>query len=242
MNDPMKTLKYHTTHPYPCGYLPDKMARSEVVAPEYQIDATTYGRLLKQGYRRSGHFIYRPQCEHCRACLSVRIKVDSFIPSRSQRRSWKRHHCMTTQQHQLHYKKEHFLLYQRYQNARHVDGNLDHDKREQYRNFLLQSHVNSRLISFYDMERLRIISFIDLLPDGLSAVYTFYDPDVAQASYGTYSILWQIQQCRALGLPYLYLGYWIKKHEKMDYKANFQPLEILIGNQWMPFEHVIDDL
>ncbi|SER18596.1 arginine-tRNA-protein transferase [Nitrosomonas sp. Nm51] len=239
----MKTLKYHTTHPYPCGYLSDKMARSEVVASEYRIDSALYGRLLEQGYRRSGHFVYRPQCGQCQACQSVRIKVDAFKPSRSQRRCWKKHHLiMTSRQHQLHFKKEHFLLYQRYQRKRHVDGNTDHDKREQYRNFLLQSNVNSRLITFYDMGRLRIVSFVDMLPEGLSSVYTFYDPDVPQASYGTYSILWQIQQCRALGLPHLYLGYWIKEHNKMNYKTSFQPLEILIDGEWIPFEQIADSL
>ncbi|MCB1947664.1 MAG: arginyltransferase, partial [Nitrosomonas sp.] len=222
--------------------LPDKMARSEVVASEYRIDTNLYGRLLEQGYRRSGHFIYRPQCDRCHACQSVRIKVDAFKPNRSQRRCWNRHHFMTAWQHQLHFKKEHFLLYQRYQRARHMDSNMDYDKREQYRNFLLQSNVNSQLITFHDTKQLRIISFVDILPDGLSSVYTFYDPEVSQASYGTYSILWQIQQCRALGLSYLYLGYWIKEHKKMNYKANFQPLEILTNGQWMPFEQIVRNI
>lgn len=234
----MKTLKYHTTQPYPCGYLSDKMARSEVVAPEYPIDTATYGRLMRNGYRRSGHFVYRPYCEQCRACLSVRIKVEAFTPNRSQRRSWKKHHCLTANQHELYFDETHFALYRRYQAARHAGGSMDQDSREQYQNFLLQSHVSSKLITFYDAAQLCMVSIIDELPDGLSSVYTFYDPDITQASYGTYAILWQIQLCKALGLDYLYLGYWIKAHQKMNYKANFQPLEILIGGRWLPFEQI----
>lgn len=231
----MKTLKYHTTHPYPCGYLPDKMARSEVVAPEYPLDNTTYGELMQKGYRRSGHYVYRPQCEQCSACLSVRVKVDAFTPNRAQRRSWKKHHHLVTREHGLYFDTNHFALYQRYQAARHAGGSMDQDNCEQYRNFLLQSHVDSKLITFHDADQLRIISFIDVLPDGLSSVYTFYDPEIARASFGTYNILWQIQFCRSLGLDYLYLGYWIKEHQKMNYKANFQPLEILIDGQWRSF-------
>ncbi|PTN12071.1 arginyltransferase [Nitrosomonas aestuarii] len=238
----MKTLKYHTTHPYPCGYLPERMARSEVIAPDYPMDTATYGKLMKKGYRRSGHFIYRPQCEQCHACLSVRVKVDAFVPNRSQRRSWKKHQHLNARQQALHFEKEHFMLYQRYQTARHAGGSMDHDSSQQYENFLLQSNVSSKLVAFYEKKQLCMVSFIDELPDGLSSVYTFYDPDIKQASFGTYNILWQIQLCRTLGLNYLYLGYWIKAHNKMSYKTNFQPLEILRGNQWLPFQQIMDKL
>ncbi|MEK6594947.1 MAG: arginyltransferase, partial [Pseudomonadota bacterium] len=105
-----------------------------------------------------------------------------------------------------------------------------------YHNFLLQSHVNSKLIEFHERDELRMVSIIDVLPDGLSSVYTFFDPDVVSASFGTYNILWQIERCRELGLTYLYLGYWIKGNRKMGYKANFQPLEILIDGQWQQLD------
>lgn len=238
MIEEMRTLKYHTTHPYPCGYLSDKMARSEVVAPEYPIDMTTYGRLMKKGYRRSGQFVYRPQCEQCHACVSARVSVETFLPNRSQRRSWKKHHHLVAEQHELYFDETHFTLYQRYQAARHAGGSMDKDSREQYQNFLLQSHVKSKLITFYDATQLCMISIIDVLPDGLSSVYTFYDPDITQASFGTYNILWQIQLCKALGLNYLYLGYWIKEHKKMNYKAHFQPLEILANGRWLSYEQI----
>ena len=236
----MKTLKYHTTHPYPCGYLPDKMARSEVVASENSVDTKMYAALMQHGYRRSGRFVYRPQCEQCHSCLSVRIRVDTFKPNRAQRRCWKKHLHLSASQNRLHFDWKHFELYQRYQAKLHADDAMARDNYGQYQNFLLQSHVNSSLIAFHEREQLRMISIIDQLPDGLSSVYTFYDPDIESASFGTYNILWQIQFCRTLGLKYLYLGYWIKEHHKMNYKTNFQPLEILIDDQWFPFEQVVD--
>ena len=225
-------LKFHTTNPYTCSYLPDKLACSEVVTPDYPVDTQTYAKLIQAGFRRSGHYTYRPNCTHCQACLSVRINVKTFIPKRIQRRAWKQHQHLTINQHPLNYKPEHYALYQRYQAKRHAGGGMDNDCLEQYQNFLLQSHVNSKLIEFHDGEQLRMISIIDVLPDGLSSVYTFYDADIANASFGTYNILWQIEQCRKSGLAYLYLGYWIKENQKMRYKANFQPLEVLINGQW----------
>lgn len=232
-------LKFHTTNPYSCSYLPGKLACSEVVTPEYLIDAQAYGILIQGGFRRSGHYTYRPCCEHCHACLSVRVNVKTFAPKRAQRRAWKQHQHLTARQHPLHYKPAHYALYQRYQTTRHVGGGMDNDCREQYHNFLLQSHVNSKLVEFHEGKELRMVSIIDVLPDGLSAVYTFYDAEVAHASFGTYNILWQIEQCRKLNLPYLYLGYWIKENRKMRYKANFQPLEVLTGGRWQLFDSSI---
>lgn len=226
-------LKFHTTNPYSCSYFPDKLACSEVAAPEYLIDTQAYGELIQAGFRRSGQYTYRPCCDHCQACLSVRINVNTFTPKRTQRRAWKQHHHLVAKQHALHYEPVHFALYQRYQAKRHLGGGMDNDCLEQYHNFLLQSHVNSKLIEFHERDQLRMVSIIDVLPDGLSSVYTFFDPDVTNASFGTYNILWQIEQCRELGLTYLYLGYWIKESRKMSYKINFQPLEVLIDGQWL---------
>ena len=225
-------IKFHTTSTYPCSYLPGELACSEVVAPEYLIDNQTYGNLIQAGFRRSGLYTYRPSCAHCRACLSVRVNVNSFTPNRTQRRTWKQHQHLIAIQLPLHYKPVHYALYQQYQIKRHAGGGMDHDCREQYHSFLLQSHVNSKLIEFHEGDQLRMVSIVDVLPDGLSSVYTFFDTDVANASFGTYNILWQIEQCRKLGLTYLYLGYWIKENRKMCYKANFQPLEVLTNGQW----------
>lgn len=229
-------LKFHTTNPYSCSYLPDKLACSEVAVPEYLIDTQAYGELIQAGFRRSGHYTYRPRCGDCQACLSVRVNVSTFAPKRAQRRAWKQHQHLTATQHALHYKPAHYALYQRYQAKRHLGGGMDNNGHEPYHNFLLQSHVNSKLIEFYERDQLRMVSIIDVLPDGLSSVYTFFDPDVASASFGTYNILWQIERCRELGLTYLYLGYWIKGNRKMSYKANFQPLEILIDGRWQQLD------
>ena len=132
----------------------------------------------------------------------------------------------------LKYSAEHYALYLRYQAARHAGGGMDQDSREQYRHFLLQSNVESRLVEFREDGALRMVSIVDELQDGLSSVYTFFDPDITGASFGTFNILWQIERCRALGLPHLYLGYWIEQSRKMAYKVNFQPIEGLINNRW----------
>ncbi|MBA0014929.1 MAG: putative arginyl-tRNA--protein transferase [Nitrosomonadaceae bacterium] len=231
-NPPPSRLEFYTTASYPCSYLSERVARSEVATPAHLIDMGAYAELVQLGFRRSGSIIYRPNCDHCRACVSVRIIIDEFAPNRNQRRTWKRHHQLTATRHELHYNPHHYELYRRYQEHRHCGGDMDGDSDEQYRHFLLQSNVNSKLVEFHENYQLRMVSIIDELPDGISPVYTFFDPDVEGASFGTHNILWQVQQCRELGLPYLYLGYWIKQSRKMDYKANFQPIQALIDGQW----------
>jgi len=231
---PLSALQFYLTAPYPCSYLADREARSQVATPSFLITPKVYSELVQHGFRRSGTFTYRPRCDNCRECVPVRIALADFTPNRSQRRSWKQHRALDVSLHTLEDRDGYFALYQRYQNTRHRDGGMDNDDQEQYRSFLLQSHVDSMLVEFRENGVLRMVSVIDVLEDGLSSVYTFYDPDVPHSSFGTFNVLWQIELCRKLQLPYLYLGFWIEQSQKMAYKANFQPLHGLLHGTWQP--------
>lgn len=233
---PIEQLRFYLTAPYACSYLPDRMARSQVVAaPPPAMHTALFSALIAAGFRRSGPYVYRPRCDACAACLSVRIDVAAFRPNRSQRRCWRMNADLTWQARPLEFSEAHYALYRRYQAARHAGGGMDGDDREQYRAFLLASPVDSALIEFKQQEETVMVSLIDRLRDGLSAVYAFYAPELARRSLGVLNVLTLVELARTLDLPYVYLGYWIAASRKMAYKANYRPLEVLRDGRWQPF-------
>ena len=229
-------LQLYRTGEYPCNYLPEHTASSQMVAPIDRINDTNYGPLLDLGFRRSGLYVYRPQCAGCHACQSYRVLTEAFTPNRSQRRCLKKWSSLNVRMVDLDFSEEHFDLYRRYIEARHADGAMANDTEEQYQQFFLRSAITTFLVEFRDAhDTLRMVSVIDQTINGLSAMYTFYDPAPEFAGLGTYGILWQIQIAQRFGLKFVYLGYWIAGSEKMQYKQQFQPAEILVNGIWTPF-------
>lgn len=227
--------------PHPCSYLPNQTSTIVFVDPRHTLNETSYGYFVRQGFRRSGDLVYRPYCQACSACVPVRIPVDRFRPNRGQRRIWQRNQDIAVQAVPAGMNAEHFSLYRRYQAGRHRGSSMDDPDPERYLNFLLSKQTDTRFYEFRLKEaaagdRLLGVAVVDVLPDGLSAVYTFYDPNLPRRGLGVYAILWQLAEARRLGLSWLYLGYWIRESPKMAYKTNFRPIEVIRNGRWVTLE------
>ena len=232
MTSSVRDLKVYTTYPHTCSYLEDQEATTLFVDPRQRMDKKLYSNLSLLGFRRSGNHIYRPHCTHCEACIPARIPVAGFTPRRSQRRTWNRNLDLRIHQSLDICDEAAFELYRRYIESRHADGDMYPPDREQYESFLNNAWDCTRYYRFVHRGALVGVAVVDELMDGLSAIYTFFDPAEEKRSLGVYAILWQIEQTRKLGLDYLYLGYWIRGCQKMAYKSEYRPLELYLNNRW----------
>ena len=232
MTSSLRDLKVYTTYPHSCSYLEDQEATTLFVDPRQPVDQKLYSKLSVLGFRRSGNHIYRPHCAQCNACVPARIPVAGFEPRRGQSRIAQRNQDLRIVCTDQINDDEAFDLYHSYISLRHADGDMYPPDREQYEAFLNSVWNCTRYFRFYDKGRLIAVAVVDTLEDGLSAIYTFFDPTASRRSLGVYAILWEIEQTRKMGLEYLYLGYWIRDCQKMSYKADYRPLQVYQNSRW----------
>lgn len=230
----MSTQNIHLflTSEHDCGYLPGRSATNLVPDPKLEMDMALYSQLIELGYRRSGAYTYRPHCNQCQACQACRIPVKQFVPGRSQRRCLTTNSDLTSQIIKAGYSEEHFQLYQRYINSRHADGDMANPSPNDFKSFLYSEWSDTIFIEVRKQQKLIACAVTDCTLNGLSAVYSYFDPDENRRGLGTFCILQQIQHTQTLQQAYLYMGYWIQNCRKMEYKARFRPLEVLQGNRW----------
>jgi arginyl-tRNA--protein-N-Asp/Glu arginylyltransferase len=231
-------VNIYQSYPYPCGYLPNRVATTYFVDPAFPKTAALYDELAQQGFRRSGDHVYRPQCKECQACLAVRLLVRQFTLHRNQRRVWKKNQDLTVSMVAPTFNLEHFNLYCRYVAARHQDDK-DEPTPVKYLEFLTSRWSRTVFYEFRLEKQLLSIAVVDYVENGLSAVYTFFDPDYPARGLGNYAVLWEIEEAKRLNFKWIYLGYWVKDCQKMNYKTNYQPLEYYSENKWHLFN--IDD-
>ena len=199
------------------------------------MSATRYSWLLEQGFRRSGGHVYRPYCQHCQLCIPARIPVSSFRPNRSQRRCQKQNSDLTLRI-ESRLQDRHFELYRHYLRDRHEDGGMEPDNREAFDTFLQCAWLEVQIWEYWQGDTLLAFSVIDRLPASLSAVYTCYRPDQTQRGLGNHAVLQALEYARSAELPHVYLGYWVPGSRKMDYKRQYQPLEVFSGGLWRVFD------
>lgn len=225
-------LGFYATPPHECNYLPGREAVTLFADPHFPKNSRIYSALADCGFRRSGEHLYVPHCADCIMCVPVRIPVAEFTPTRSQQRTWKRNRDLTIFRLPAEFNTEHFQLYRKYLKFRHMGGGMDNPTETNYMEFLTSSWSDT---FFYEMRRdgkLLCVAVVDFMDNAISAVYTFFDPHYSKDSLGRYAILYELDEARRFNLKWLYLGYWIKGCEKMEYKNAYQPLQYYINNEW----------
>ncbi len=236
MKKASRQLPLYLSAPHPCSYLPDRQSNTLFADPDQPMDMASYGELLRYGFRRSGKMVYAPRCEDCQQCVSVRVPVADFSLRRSQRRVLRVNSDLRTRVAPADFNPAHYALYRRYTAARHQGGDMSEASATEYLDFLRTDWCSTCFIEFLLDGRLVAVAVTDLPADGLSAVYTFFDPILANRSLGTYAILHQIEYARSLDLRHLYLGYWVRDSRKMAYKIDFRPIELWRDGQWQRLE------
>ncbi|MCP4331345.1 MAG: arginyltransferase [Gammaproteobacteria bacterium] len=235
MNDQVK-VNFFASTPEPCSYLDDRKSVSAFANPHMDMDMGTYNELIRHGFRRSGGYIYRPHCPHCQECISVRVPVKSHRFSRNEKRVLRRNSGIRISIIPGRFRDEHFDLYRRYINSRHNEGSMANPSKSDYHRFLICDWTDTLFFEYRVNRILIAVAVCDITDSGLSAVYTFFDPDYADYSPGHFAILNQIEEARSRDLDYLYLGYWIRNCSKMSYKRRYKPLEAYINDQWIALD------
>jgi arginine-tRNA-protein transferase len=228
----LKTLVFFATPAHECSYLEDREATTMFVDPRASVNKKLYSQLTTLGFRRSGSHYYRPHCEHCDACVPVRLDVANFRQNRSQRRVMKRNSDLTFKLVPARFSERYYLLYARYIEQRHFDGDMYPPSREQFASFLVEGATESVFLEILKDDQLIGLAVIDVLDDGLSAIYTVFEPGEDHRSLGTLAVLWQIEETRRRHQSHVYLGYWIRDCRKMSYKTRFRPIQGLIDGHW----------
>ncbi len=230
--------QFYVTAPQPCPYLDGRMERKLFTALQGDNAETLNDALSKQGFRRSQNVLYRPSCADCAACLSARIRVADFRPSRSQRRARRRNAHLRREANTPWATEEQYALFRRYLDSRHADGGMADMDIFEFAAMIEETPIRSRVIEYTappaqgEGRRLAGVCLTDVLDDGLSLVYSFYEPQDAANSIGTHIILDHVEIARAAGLPYVYLGYWVPGSRKMGYKSRFSALEVYFRGEW----------
>jgi len=219
-----------------CPYLDGKKSASILVDPDHQVDPNLFSMLSRSGFRRSGNMLYAPKCPDCKACVSVRIPASRFKASRSQRRVWRKNQDIRVTVEDVRFEQAHFDMYLKYQRHRHADSSMCDDDPQKYIGFIESNYAASKFLCMHIDDKLIGICVLDQFDGGLSAVYTFFDPDYSNRSLGTYAVLYSLKLARLHEISYVYLGYWIDKSQKMDYKRQFEPLQGYIDKKWQDLE------